>query len=409
MKSNSSAGENSRRRFMKSVLMGALASPAAARLISQDTEERIKKGLMVYRRLGRTGLYISELSLGGSPLPDEALLMSGFERGINYIDLSHSYMNGNAERMVGRLFKEVGRDKLHVHTRFHLEGNWSEQSLIQIVNGSLKRLQTDYVDILGIHGASNEADLTDDRVLSAFEKLKKEGKYRFRGLTCHVNHQKIVHKVIDCGYYDMITLGYNAFDIVDPKQEVKVYENYLETSGTGELIRLAKSHDIGIVAMKTLKIGGRQQNLDRFRTGTASIQQAMIKWVLDNRNISAVITEMLNYEQMEENLAAVGNPLTGEERRNLYHFVAERSKDYCHLCGNCQMTCPSGIRTTSIQRFLAYFQSYGKEDLAKRSYSGLKPEQTALSCQNCGSCENVCPYDVSIRQRLKEAHRILTV
>ena len=409
MKSNSSAGENSRRRFMKSVLMGALASPAAARLISQDTEERIKKGLMVYRRLGRTGLYISELSLGGSPLPDEALLMSGFERGINYIDLSHSYMNGNAERMVGRLFKEVGRDKLHVHTRFHLEGNWSEQLLIQIVNGSLKRLQTDYVDILGIHGASNEADLTDDRVLSAFEKLKKEGKYRFRGLTCHVNHQKIVHKVIDCGYYDMITLGYNAFDIVNPKQEVKVYENYLETSGTGELIRLAKSHDIGIVAMKTLKIGGRQQNLDRFRTGTASIQQAMIKWVLDNRNISAVITEMLNYEQMEENLAAVGNPLTGEERRNLYHFVAERSKDYCHLCGNCQMTCPSGIRTTSIQRFLAYFQSYGKEDLAKRSYSGLKPEQTALSCQNCGSCENVCPYDVSIRQRLKEAHRILTV
>ena len=319
MKSNSSAGENSRRHFMKSVLMGALTSPAAARLISQDTEERIKKGLMVYRRLGRTGLYISELSLGGSPLPDEALLMSGFERGINYIDLSHSYMNGNAERMVGRLFKEVGRDKLHVHTRFHLEGNWSEQSLIQIVNGSLKRLQTDYVDILGIHGASNEADLTDDRVLSAFEKLKKEGKYRFRGLTCHVNHQKIVHKVIDCGYYDMITLGYNAFDIVNPKQEVKVYENYLETSGTGELIRLAKSHDIGIVAMKTLKIGGRQQNLDRFRTGTASIQQAMIKWVLDNRNISAVITEMLNYEQMEENLAAVGNPLTGEERRNLWN------------------------------------------------------------------------------------------
>lgn len=409
MRSTSAARKTSRRHFMKNILAGALAVPAAAKLIPQETTDRIRKGSMFYRRLGRTDLFISELSLGGSPLPDEALLREGIERGINYIDLSHSYMNGNAERMVAQLFRQVGRDRIHVHTRFHLEGDWSEQSIIQIVDGSLKRLQTDCVDILGIHGASNEDELTDERVLNAFEKLKKEGKYRFRGLTCHINHQKIVQKAIDSGLYDMISMAYNVFDIVDPKQEVEVYDDYLQVSGTGELIRLAKANDLGVVAMKTLKIGGRRQNLERYRTDQASLQQAMLKWVLENKNLSAVITEILNYQQMEENLAVVGKPLSWEERRNLYRLVADRSGDYCHMCGNCQNACPSGIRTTTIQRYLAYYQSYGKEESAKRSYSILKPEQTVLSCLDCANCEKVCPYDIPIRRRLREAHRILNV
>ena len=60
---------------------------------------------MVYRRLGRTGLLISEISLGGSPLPDERLFFRLIERGINYIDASESYENGNVERLIGRAFK----------------------------------------------------------------------------------------------------------------------------------------------------------------------------------------------------------------------------------------------------------------------------------------------------------------
>lgn len=397
-----------RRQFIKSAFFGTLSSPAAAKKLISGQKDRFQKGSMHYRRLGRTNLFISELSLGSSPLPDWALLRYGIERGINYIDTSHSYMNGNAERMIARLFKEVGRDNITIHTRFHLRGNWSEQSIIETVNGSLRRLETDCVDILGIHGASDEKDLTDERVLNAFQKLKKEGKYRFRGLTCHTNHQKIVRKAIDCGLFDMITLGYNAFDIEDPEQEVETYENYLEVSGTGELIRLARRHDIGVVAMKTLKVGGRRQNLEDYKTGTTSIHQAMLKWVLENRNISGVITEMLNYQQMDENLAAVGSPLTGAERRNLFRFVAQRSGDTCHWCGRCQDACPSGVETTSIQRCLDYSLSYEKKNLARSLYSGVKARNTVLACLDCGRCEQVCPYGVSTRRRLRDAHQLLT-
>ena len=174
---------------------------------------------MVYRRLGRTGLQISEISLGGSPLPDERLLFQLIERGINYIDTSDSYENGNCERKVGRLFKAFGRDKIYIHARFHLEGRWTEASIIASVEGSLSRLATDQAEILGIHGVENPDHLTDERILGAFEKLQAQGKCRFRGLTCHVNQHAVIPKAVDSGLYDMVQIGYNVFDIQETEKD----------------------------------------------------------------------------------------------------------------------------------------------------------------------------------------------
>ena len=357
---------------------------------------------MFYRRLGRTNLLISEIALGGSPVPDMPILLQAIERGVNYIDTSQSYQNGNSERQIGQLLKLVGRDKVQVGTKFHLRRNWSEETIISSVEDSLGRLNTDYLDVLLIHGAANEENLDDERVLSAFEKLKKQGKYRFRGLSCHSNHHKVVKKAVDCGYYDMVQLGYNVFDIQGTEKEVQTYDDYLGASGIKHLISLAKSKDVGIIAMKTLKVGGKRQNLEKFKTGTTSLFQAMLKWALENRDISAVVTEMLTFEQLEEDLAVVGKSLSEKERRNLMRFVAERSKDYCHMCGLCQSACPSGIKTTSILRFFAYYEGYNKPELAKKFYSRLKPSENASACKNCGECEKSCLYGVSIRNKMRE-------
>ena len=362
---------------------------------------------MFYRRLGRTSLLISEISLGGSPVPAKPILYQAIERGVNYIDSSHTYQNGNCERQIGQLLRDVGRDKVHVGTKFHLRGRWSEKSIIKIVEGSLGRLKTDYLDVLLIHGASDEKHLTDERVLGAFEKLKKQGKYRFRGLSCHSNHHKVVKKAVECGLYDMVQLGYNVFDIQDSRKEVETYDDYLGQSGIRRLLALAKSNDVGIIAQKILKVGGRRQNLEKYRTGTNSIFQAMLKWVLENKNVASALTEMLTYEQLEEDLAVVGETLSEEERTNLFRLVVRNSKNYCHMCGLCEMNCPSHIKTTSILRYLAYYEDYKKTDLAKQAYSRLKPAESLSSCQNCSGCERVCPYGVSIRERLKEAHEIL--
>jgi predicted aldo/keto reductase-like oxidoreductase len=399
-----------RRTFMRNILLGAFsASLASAKLHSgsQKPGQRVKKNQMFYRRLGRTNLFISEISLGGSPVPVWPILLQVFERGVNYIDSSHSYQNGNSERQIGRLLKEVGRDKVHVGTKFHLRQNWSEKSIINSVEGSLKRLGTDYLDVLLIHGAENVDDLDDERVLSAFEKLKKQGKYRFRGLSCHSNHHEIVKKAVNCGYYDMIQLGYNVFDIQGSEKEIQTYDDYLGACGIRRLIALAKSKDVGIIAMKTLKIGGRRQNLDKYRTGTTSLYQAMLKWVLENKDITSAVIEMLTFEELEEDLGVPGKSLTEMERRNLFRYVVENSKDYCHMCGRCQKSCPSQIETTSILRYLAYYEGYGKTRIAKEAYSRLNTAQTASACTDCGQCEKACPYGVSIRNKIREADRML--
>jgi uncharacterized protein len=400
-----------RRRFLKSLALGGMASMSrltgAWESVAAQEQGQERSG-MRYRRLGRTGLSISEISLGGSPLPDWSLFREIVERGVNYIDTSTSYGNGNSERQIGRLFKEVGRDKVFVCTKFHLRGNWDADSILRSVEGSLERLQTDHIDVLSIHGAEQPEDLVDERVAGALERLKKEGKFRFSGLSCHSNHENVVRKAVECGRYDVVQVGYNVFDIEEPSRDVETYEDYLGVSRMRDLIGLAADRDVGIIAMKTLKVGGRRQNLDRYRTETSSLFQSMLKWVLEDRRVSSAVTEMLNRQQMEEDLAVSGKALTSEERSSLWLHVAENSRDYCRLCARCRSSCPSRIATSEILRLLAYYENYGKAAVARSAYSALSPGETALACRDCGSCEKACPYRVRVRAGLRKAQALFT-
>jgi len=99
--SNSSSG---RRIFLRSLLFGAFSPSLASAMLlwgKEGQDEKVKKGGMFYRRLGRTNLLISEIALGGSPVPDMPILLQAIERGVNYIDTSNSYQNGNSERQIG--------------------------------------------------------------------------------------------------------------------------------------------------------------------------------------------------------------------------------------------------------------------------------------------------------------------
>lgn len=382
--------------FLPGIIPVPVEDPTSAR--------RKKKGEMWYRRLGRTNLEVSEVALGGSPLPDWSLFREIIDRGVNYIDTSCTYSNGNSERQIGRLCGEIGRDKVHVATKFHLRGDWTTASIIQSVEASLGRLRTDFIDVLAVHGAERGPDLTDQRVLDAFDRLKRQGKFRFSGLSCHSNHREVITTAVACGRYDVIQPGYNVFDIEEGEKDVRTYEDYLGECGLRPLLRLAASKDVGVIAMKTLKVGGRRQNVERYKTDGTSLFQAMLKWVLENADVSAVVTEILNRQQMEEDLAAAGTSLTPDERTSLFRHVAENCRDYCRQCGLCQKRCPSRIATTEILRFLAYHESYGKTRRARTLYAGLDPGRNAASCRDCGLCDSTCPFGVSVRAQIRRAH-----
>jgi predicted aldo/keto reductase-like oxidoreductase len=395
-----------RRAFLKTVAGGAAAWGVAATGLFAGRDPRrtpVKNGPMRYRRLGRTGLLVSEISLGSSPLPDPTLLRAIIDRGVNYLDTSHNYENGNSERKIGRLLREIGRDKLYVGTKFHVTPRDTPATIIASVEGSLRRLATDHIDVLMIHGAASAGVLDDERVLEATERLKKAGAWRFRGLSCHTNHEEVVRKAVDCGLYDMVQVGYNVFDIQGTGDDVETYPDYLGASGLGGLLELAHSHDVGVLAMKTLKVGGRRQDLEKYRSGTASVFQAMLKWVLDDARVSSALIEIMNHREMEEDLAAVGAGLTADERAALGRFVRESGRDYCHMCGRCSRACPSGVAIADILRCLAYHESYGKALRAREEYAALEERARPASCQDCGSCEKACPYGVSVRARLRTA------
>jgi predicted aldo/keto reductase-like oxidoreductase len=398
-----------RRQFFKTVAAGvlALAAPAGESRGTRSGQSLGPQKNMAYRKLGRTGLSVSEISLGSSPLPDPSLLRALIDRGVNYIDTSHNYENGNAERQIGRLLRDAGRAKLHVGTKFHVTPQDTRDSIVASVHGSLRRLASDYIDVLLIHGAESPSQLVDERVLGAHEQLKKEGAFRFLGLSCHTNHDEVVRKAVSSGHYDMVQIGYNVFDIQETQKEVETYSDYLGASGIRGLLELARSADVGVIAMKTLKVGGRRQNLDKYRTGGTSLFQAMLKWVLADARVASALTEILSYGEMEEDLGAAGSALSGKELLTLVAYVEENGRDYCHMCGRCRRACPAGIATTDILRFLAYHESYGKTAAARRSYAALPVGQTAPACRNCGGCLEACPYGVAVRDRIAEAHAVL--
>ena len=399
-----------RRTFIKAMAGGAVAlgsSLAGWSGPKQAAPDRAVKDGMAYRRLGRTGLLVSEVSLGSSPLPDPYLLRTIIDRGVNYIDTSHTYDNGNAEREIGRLIKDAGPDKVRFSTKFHVEPRDTAASIMASVHGSLQRLGVGTIDVLMIHGAESAGVLVDERVLEAFERLKEEGAYRFRGLSCHANHDEVVRKAIDCGLYDVVQVGYNVFDIQEPGRPVETYPDYLGTSGMRALLDLAHAKGVGIVAMKTLKVGGLRQDLEKYRTGAASLYQAMLKWVLDDTRVASAVTEILNRRQMEEDLGAAGAKLAAAERATLVRYVRENGTDYCHGCAGCRRACPEGIDTTAILHAFAYRESYGKTERARGAFAAASFGEKGPACRDCGACEKACPYGVAVRARVRKARSVL--
>ena len=362
---------------------------------------------MKYRRLGRTNMKISEISLGGSPVPPEAIFRRAVEMGVNYVDTSSNYSNGNSERTIGKILKEFP-NKLYVATKIHAgrKGYDSIESLEKEFEGSLKRLDVDCVDILLIHGANTPEILANEDVLNLLEKFKKQGKTRFKGVSCHSNPVEVLTDAVKSGNYDMITVAYSAFSGRLVKED-GVYEDYLQRSGIEQLIHLAKKHDVGVIAMKTMA-GGNRQDLAKYREEGISLPQAKLKWVLENQGVTAALSELLTFDILEENLAASGSPLTTNERMALIEHVSGFSSKYCRMCGQCTKECPLKIAVPDILRYALYYTDHGKTTLAKNKYKNLPVEYSYNNCNHCGRCLNACPNKLPIPQMLQSAHQILT-
>jgi predicted aldo/keto reductase-like oxidoreductase len=354
-----------------------------------------------YRPLGRTGFQMSDISFGCSGLADPNVARRAVERGINYFDTSPDYSAEGSERALGEALKDLQRDKLFIVSKFcdaggHLDNETPVKDVIAAVEGSLKRLRTDYLDLAHIHAVNDIDRLMAPSIHEAFDRLKQAGKLRYLGVSSHTpNLEEVMRRAVDSDRFDVIMVAYN-------------FNNWPDLSG---IFRDAHSKGVGVVAMKTLK-GARATSLADFTPSEReSFAQAAFKWVLSNNDVSGLVVTINNFDLIDEYLYASGQKLTGEDVALLEKYDRLIASDYCRPgCGDCLDACPYGVPVNDIMRYAMYFENYGQEKEAMRLYAKVDASMRADHCATCAApCESKCDFGLPIRKKLMHADRILRI
>lgn len=355
---------------------------------------------MRYRTLGRTGLVVSEVGFGAVPLDDPEVLLYAAERGINYVDTSPCYRGGASERAIGGALA-AHRDRFVVATKWcphHAGKKAVKRSFLDSLDGSLRRLRTDYVDVVLNHEVGRSSDgqgyarLENPEMLEAFEEARRAGKVRFLGASGHDGDLlEVMTRAVDSGRIDVVLCRYSFLDY--PEQQ--------------KLIDRAHAAGVGFVAMKTLA-GAKGADLERFKARHVTFKQAALKWVLANQRLSNLVISISSRKQVDEYVAASGSALTLGERAALAEYAAVFGDEVCRYCNRCEPACPGEVRVADVLRFSMYFHEYGEQQRALAHYAALPRAARAADCAACPApCVAACDYGLPVRDLLLRAHAAL--
>jgi len=332
-------------------------------------------------RLGRTGLEVTRWGLGGIPLSTlmggtteetiAEILQAALDAGVNYIDTSRVYMD--SETNIGSILKGRRSDvilasKSYSRTRDEVRADIEE---------SLAQLQTDAIDIYQVHALSPgevAAFMGKGGGMEAFRAAQQEGLIGFIGLTSH--HVQVMVDLMPTGQFDTVMFPFNV----------------IEREAEQELIARARSLDIGTIVMKPLA-GGAIRNR---RAGFRFFNAYPVDLILNGVSSVAELQENLGHMHDERPLAAA--ELAGFEEE-----VAPLGKEFCRRCSYC-MPCPNDIRIPEmIHMFYQAVKGLRCEDLPpEKRETGKNLLAWLQACDQCGRCEEKCPYHLPTRSRVRE-------
>lgn len=424
-----------RRNFIRKTAVGALgigltANKAFPLSFQADGLPKIKD----YRRMGRTNAMVSDI---GSGVPySESVLKAVLESGVNFIETAESYDNGNNEKLIGNVIRNTERDSLFIATKINtsLGIGASKDDIYSRAEASRKRLGTPYIDLYMMHQAQSIVKVGDKNFHKACDKLKKEGKIRFRGLSCHGSLwwqeqggslEDILIAAIEDGRYDVLFFPYN---FLDPEMGERV-------------LKACKSKDIGSMIMKSNPVGvfegyerilNRGENLGVFEkkdyetkkiqmekarsffsrynlTGMEDLKRGAYRYILSNENVSTICCRFRTFEDIGLFVGLSGEKLDAASARLLSDFRDSMGFLNCRIgCNRCEGSCPAHIPVGTILRYYYYSQYYNEKHNPGNACKELM-SQYPSACGNCpGGCEKSCPHNVAVRSLLLDAHRILS-
>jgi predicted aldo/keto reductase-like oxidoreductase len=341
----------------------------------------------VYRTLGRTGLKITIVSFGAMLTPESEVMKIAFDHGVNYVDTARRYMGGKNEEIVARALKGK-RDKVYVATKI-APASRSKEAMFKDVETSLKALDTDYVDIIQLHNVTGKEDrIFNLEIREALSSLKKQGKVRFFGVTSHTNEAEVLNALVDDKdrFFDTALVKYN----------------FKSSQETKEAIARAARANIGVIAMKT-QVGGYTTD----KLGPFSPHQAALKWVLQDKHVTAAIPGMRDIAQLREDIAVMGMRFGYLDQLILKRYGTAVAPYYCHLCGQCEATCTNGAAISTINRCLMYAEAYRSPVLARSTYQEIPQSLSASACLNCSDCVARCVNGLDIPAKMRRARKLL--
>jgi aryl-alcohol dehydrogenase-like predicted oxidoreductase len=295
---------------------------------------------MRYRKLGRTGLDVSEIgfgawAIGGGWGPQDeqdsiAALNKALDLGVNFIDTAAGYGNGKSERLIAQVLKNR-KEKVWVATKTPpLPGNWPprpwdvaeerypEKYLRQNVEERLRNLETDCIDILQLH-TWTRAWNKNPTPLDVLRKLQAEGKIRFIGVSTPEQDQNSVIDLMRRGYLDAVQVIYNIFDQEPAAELLPAAEEY----NVGILVRVV--FDEGVLTGKYTadskfpegdfrnnyfagdRLARAVRRVDKIKADLAgsglTMPEVALKFALAHPGVSTLIPGIRNVQQAEADTA----------------------------------------------------------------------------------------------------------
>lgn len=330
---------------------------------------------MIYNKLGKTGLSVSRIGVGGIPIQrttKEAtaeLFEMLAENGVNYIDTARGYTC--SEEYIGYALESRGlRNKYIIATKSFAK---TCDAMAADIDISLKNLKTDYIDLYQLHNPAPEAYdavCSEDGALAACIKAKKDGKIGHIGITAH--SIEVFERALENPVFETIMFPYNI----------------VESQGAA-LIDKCRERNVGFIAMKPLAGGAIED------------AEAAVRYICANPAVSIVIPGMYNTDEARQNIAAAENtaPISLDEEKRFAAIRSTLTGNFCRRCNYCA-PCTVGISIPNVFLYSGYLERYGLEEWARARYAGL--EVKAGACIGCGACETRCPYHLPIREMLKK-------
>lgn len=395
----------SRRSFIKSAGAAGLGS-AIAPLVGQDRAQAAppadaaESNGMPMRPFGKSGIEVPILSLGGMfDIPsNQTMLKQAIRWGVTYWDTAHIYSGGRSEEGIGQYFKAYPRHREKIFLVSKSTAR-SQRGISSDLATSLKRMNTDHIDLFFVHAIRN-ADIMDSSMQAWANEQKAEGRIRLFGFSTHSNMETCLLNAARLNWIDGIMMTYNFRLMHEEKMKAAV--------------KACVDAGIGLTAMKT-QGGGAVGTTDprelelagRFVTKGFTDKQAKLKAVWENPRISAICSQMPTMSILMANIAAAVDrtSLTDNDRQHLDRYASETFSHYCAGCTQiCENAVDAHVPVGDVMRYLMYARSYGDRHDARRRFAAIPDAvRRQLTRADYAVAEARCPRRLPIARLMKEA------